>query len=171
MSTSSRLACEWAVRSFGREHVINVPTRALRILEEAVELCQAVGVPSEKVHLCAATVYKRPKGDPLQEIGGVLLTTNILCASGMMGVAGDAVEPDDLLEKELARVLSKPPEHFAKRNQEKIDGGLDVSSPYSCFIESTIVYEPSTGKYFRANPTTGEQYEIPPEQVPRKGRP
>ena len=43
-----------------------------------------------------------------------------------MGVAGGAIEPDDLLEKELARVLSKPPEHFAKRNQEKVDSGLDI---------------------------------------------
>ena len=126
MSIFSRLACAWAVRSFGEDHVTNVRMRALRIVEEAIELCQAVGVPSEKVHLCAATVYKRPPGDPLQEIGGILLTTNILCASGTMGVAGGAIEPDDLLEKELARVLSKPPEHFAKRNQEKVDGGLDI---------------------------------------------
>ena len=98
MSIFSRLACAWAVRSFGRDHVINVPS-GLRIVEEAIELCQAVGVPQDKVDLCTDTVYKRPPGDPLQEIGGILLTTNIMCASGTMGVAGGAVEPDDLQKK------------------------------------------------------------------------
>ena len=161
MSIFSRLACAWAVRSFGEDHVTNVRMRALRIVEEAIELCQAVGVPSEKVHLCAATVYKRPPGDPLQEIGGILLTTNILCASGTMGVAGGAVEPDDLLEKELARVLSKPPEHFAKRNQEKVDGGLDIPGrEQHVTAEGWIEYEPSTNKHYRVL-TNGERIELP----------
>ena len=81
MSIFSRLACAWAVRSFGRDHVINARTRALRIVEEAIELCQAVGVPSEKVHLCAATVYKRPPGDPYRRRRTVrcsLLTTSVI---------------------------------------------------------------------------------------------
>ena len=63
MSILSRLACEWAVRAFGLDHVANIPTRALRILEEAVELCQAVGVPQDKVDLCTDTVYKRPSDE------------------------------------------------------------------------------------------------------------
>ena len=82
----------------------------------------------------------------LQEIGGVLLTTNILCAA-------NNTEPDDLLEKELARVLSKPPEHFAKRNQEKVDGGLDIA-------DDVIEYVPASDKHFRVLPS-GERIELP----------
>jgi hypothetical protein len=122
MSVLSRLACEWAIRSFGPEHVINKPTRSLRIVEEAIELCQAFKVPKDLVHLCVDTVYERPPGEPLQEIGGILLTTNILCA------ASGNMEPDDILECELARVLAKPPKHFADRNQQKVDLGLNVPS-------------------------------------------
>jgi NTP pyrophosphatase (non-canonical NTP hydrolase) len=119
MSTLSRLAAEWAVRSFGAAHVSNRPLRALRIVEEAIELAQALGVPKGKIDLCTENVYKRPVGTMAQELGGVLLTTNILCASC-------GFEPDRMLEMELGRVLAKPPEHFAKRNQDKLDLGLDV---------------------------------------------
>ena len=150
MSILSRLACEWAVRSFGRDHVANAPTRALRILEEAAELCQAFQVPQEIVDLCTKTVYSQPPGYPVQEIGGVLLTTNILCA------ALGNVEPDDVLEMELARVLAKPPEHFAKRNQEKVDAGLNVPQGLQFAGRDSQGFElfrnAETGKTFRQMP-------------------
>ena len=156
MSIFSRLAYAWAVRSFGPAHVIDTPTRVLRIVEEAIELCQAVGVPQDKVDLCTHTVYRRPPGDPIQEVGGILLTTNILCAA-------IEAEPDDILEKELARVLSKPPEHFAKRNQEKIDAGLDVPGTQIHYTAKDVFeYDQSTNKYYRIGPN-GEKYELPPD--------
>lgn len=121
MSVLSRLAKAWAERSFGKEHVGNYAIRALRTLEESAELAQALGVPPETALKCIETVYSRPPGDIDQEIGGVLLTTVILCESR-------GVEPDAILETELARVLAKPPAHFAERNQEKLDLGLDAKS-------------------------------------------
>lgn len=120
MSILSRLSCEWAIRCFGIEHVSNKAERALRTLEEAVELAQALGVPKETAALCVETVYGRPVGEPMQEIGGVLLTTNILCAS-----LGN-LEPDDMLEMEFARVLAKPTKHLTDRNAEKAHIGLTV---------------------------------------------
>lgn len=155
MSILSRLACEWAVRAFGRDHVANAPVRALRILEEAVELCQAFKVPPEKVAACVEIVYSRPPGDPVQELGGVLLTTNILCA------ALGNIEPDDLLEMELARVLAKSPEHFAKRNLEKIDVPAQDNTAPKNAETGEIFYEPSTNKSYRVGPN-GEKYELPP---------
>ena len=122
MSILSRLSCEWAIRCFGIEHVSNKAERALRTLEEAVELAQALGVPKETAALCVETVYGRPVGEPMQEIGGVLLTTNILCAS-----LGN-LEPDDMLEMEFARVLAKPTKHFTDRNAEKAHIGLKVQA-------------------------------------------
>src|ERR1019366_10303280 len=118
MSLVSRIGCDWAIRCFGREHVFDRAIRALRTLEEAAELAQALGVPEDKAAKCISTVYSRPVGEPLQEIGGVLLTIAVLCES--MGA-----EADDILEIELRRVLKKDIAHFTKRNQEKLDLGLD----------------------------------------------
>lgn len=122
MSALSRIAYEWAARCFGTEHVTNLPIRSLRTVEEAIELCQALNVPKGAVLAAVDLVYSRPPGDPKQEIGGILLTTNIICES-------INTEPAALFERELRRVLRKPPAEMAKRNQDKINLGLDAGSP------------------------------------------
>ena len=117
MRPTIRIALDWALRSFGREHVENLPIRSLRVAEESVELSQACGVPKEKMLDLVEIVYSRPRGQFAQEVGGVLMTINILCAS-------IGLDPDDAFLTELRRVLEKSPEHFAARNKEKIDAGL-----------------------------------------------
>ena len=107
-----RVAYEWALRCFGYDHVSDVPVRALRNAEEAVELAQALNVPEQKMHDLVSMVYSRPVGTPAQEVGGQMLTLTILsCTLGL--------DPDECLDDELSRVLSKSREHFAKRNDEK----------------------------------------------------
>lgn len=115
------VAHDWAVRSFGREHVENVPIRSLRVAEEAVELAQACGVPLEKMLDLVRIVYRRPVGKIEQEIGGVLMTINVLSAAR-------GIDPDDAFLTELRRVLEKSPEHFAARNKEKVDLGLTAEA-------------------------------------------
>ena len=112
MSVLSRLAHQWCTRVFGANHAVDLPTRGLRTVEEAVELCQALGVSEGKVRDIVRMVYSRPAGRPYQELGGVLMTTVILCEA--MDLDHDLV-----LESELSRVLGKSVEHFAKRNAEK----------------------------------------------------
>jgi hypothetical protein len=114
------IALDWAIRCFGRDHVYNAPTRSLRVAEEAIELVQAFDVPKEKALELVEMVYARPKGTPRQEIGGVMMTITVMCAT--MGY-----DTDDVLLTELRRVLEKSPEHFAARNQEKIDLGMDAA--------------------------------------------
>lgn len=121
MSALSRIARDWSIRCFGRDHFLNRPLRALRTLEESAELAQALDVPVATALQCIRTVYSRPKGDADQELGGTLMTAVILSES--MGR-----DPDEILEREIRRVLAKSPEHFAKRNQDKIDLGLDASA-------------------------------------------
>lgn len=111
------LALDWALRSFGRAHVTNLPIRSLRLAEEAVELAQAYGVPKEKMLDLVGIVYDRPRGEPLQEIGGVMMTIVVLCAAS-------GIDPDEAFFTELRRVLEKPTGHFAQRNKDKIDLGL-----------------------------------------------
>jgi hypothetical protein len=113
----TRIAMEWAIRCFGREHVFDIGIRALRTAEEAIELAQTVHVPKEKLHELVEVVYARPHGRWDQEVGGLLMTVAIMCASRGM-------QPDRLFLDELCRVLDKSPEHFAARNQEKLDTGL-----------------------------------------------
>lgn len=119
IGSMTRIATDWARRCFGHDHVNNRAIRGLRTLEESAELAQALEVPRDIALKCIETVYSRPVGEPQQEIGGTLLTTVVLCES--MGL-----DPEELLERELRRVLKKSPEHFAKRNREKLELGLDA---------------------------------------------
>lgn len=113
-----RIARDWAVRCFGKEHVSDASVRSLRIAEEAVELAQSVGVAKDKMLLLVETIYSRPRGHVDQEVGGVLMTVYLFC------VAILGRDPDEVFAQELSRVLAKSPEHFAQRNQEKLDLGL-----------------------------------------------
>lgn len=114
----AKLAVEWAVRCFGRDHVYDTKVRSLRLAEESIELTQAYGVSRDMLHKLVDTVYDRPKSDdPLQEMGGIALTLEVLCGINM-------IDSDHVLETELRRVLSKPTEHFTKRNQDKLQLGL-----------------------------------------------
>lgn len=113
----TRIATDWARRCFGVDHVSNHKVRGIRALEEMVELNQALGVPIELARKTLETVYSRPVGEIGQEIGGVMLTVAVLCDSMDR-------DPEHMFECELLRVLKKSPEHFAKRNDEKISLGL-----------------------------------------------
>ncbi len=124
MSILSRIGHDWAIRCFGLDHVRNIPLRSQRTLEECAELSQALGLSREDAHLTIDKVYDRPVGEAEQEIGGVLHTVAILCESMH-------VDAEELHEREVRRVLQKSPEHFAKRNQEKLDLGLDASAQSS----------------------------------------
>jgi len=117
MQPTQAIAFDWAIRSFGADHVFNTPLRALRLAEEAVELAQACKVPEEKMQELVKIVYSRPTGMVHQEVGGVMMTLNVLCAALN-------IDPDEAFVKELRRVLSKSPEHFAKRNADKMRVGL-----------------------------------------------
>lgn len=119
MKTSTRLANEWARRSFGEDQMTNFGTRALRIAEEAVELAQAHEITREKMHELVDIVYNRPVGDPVQELGGVAMTAELMAA--MYGL-----DLEDFFVRELSRVLAKPTSHFAQRNADKEALGLKV---------------------------------------------
>jgi hypothetical protein len=112
-----QIALDWSIRSFGRAHVQDKKVRALRLAEEAIEFCQARDVPIEQMRLLIDTVYGRPVGDANQEIGGVFMTAVIAAAI-------EGLDPEECFLIELRRVLAKSPEHFRKRNQDKLDLGL-----------------------------------------------
>lgn len=117
MRPTTAIAFDWATRAFGKQ-MTDLPTRALRVAEEAIELTQAKDVSREMMHKLVDAVYDRPKGDEAQEIGGVMMTITLYAAA--LGS-----DPDNYFQRELRRVLAKPVAHFVQRNQEKIDLGLE----------------------------------------------
>lgn len=114
----TKIAVEWGLRCFGTDHMRNKSVRALRFVEEALELAQACGVPAEKAVECVNVVYSRPVGHAFQEVGGSMVTLAVLCDT-------IGVDLEDAFEIEVRRCLSKDPAHFAERNKQKLGLGLD----------------------------------------------
>lgn len=111
------LVHQWCEETFGWSHAYNKRTRALRFLEEAIELYQAMDgdIPTAKNLL--EYVFRNKPGDIRQEMGGVGIT--LLALGQMMGISADNAEAD-----EFVRVQAKSKEHFQARNQVKVDAGF-----------------------------------------------
>lgn len=103
----------WVRSTFGEASSEDVPERALRFVEEAVELAQACGMPPEQLDRLVEYVYARPTGDASREVAGSMLTLYAVAAA--LGVLAD-----EAFEKELERV--QQPEVIARcraRQSEK----------------------------------------------------
>ncbi len=91
--------------------------RALRSLEETLELGQTLAVTREEAHKLVDHVFDKEVGDTYQELGGAALTL-LACASGCHANLGDAIH------RELTRIYSLPMEKFQKRQAENIANGI-----------------------------------------------
>ena len=109
-----RLIASWVERAFGKS---TVSLRALRLLEEAIEVYQAAEGDSDQAHRLIDHVFSKPAGTIAQEIGGVGVTTLALAA--VAGLSADIQE-----QREVARVLALPVEHFKARNAAKVAAGF-----------------------------------------------
>ena len=112
---------DWVRTTFGPA-TLTGSERAMRVLEEALELFQAEGLDLDKALAIARHVYGRPLGDPAQEVGGLGVTLLAYC--GAKGISADGEEA-----RELERVLAKDPEHFRARHNLKADAGIAERAP------------------------------------------
>lgn len=112
-----RTVIEWAERCFGRKTVRQDDERALRLLEEAMEVAQALDVSQERCVALLDHVYGRPAGTIDREIGGVCVTLLALCEH--LGHSADLCE-----RHEISRILSLSPGHFAERQAAKARAGV-----------------------------------------------
>jgi len=110
----------WVERVFGAESLAT-EERALRFVEEAVELAQATGLPAQRVRAVAEHVYARPAGEVAREVGGVGVTLVALCA--VLGVSAEDEEA-----AEVARVFAVDPEHMRERHERKVAVGIAVAA-------------------------------------------
>jgi hypothetical protein len=118
-STRQYVVGKWAEEAFGGAEANSVPQRALRVLEEAIELAQAAKLDEKLVHDLVKYVYQRPVGEVEQEVSGVSVTLLAFCCAA--GLNADTVE-----WAEVVRVLSKPREFFTERNAKKNAAGFLV---------------------------------------------
>ncbi len=81
----------WLDACFPQTVRSNRSERTHRFLEEALELAQANGCSRADALALVDYVFGRPQGDPVQEVGGVMVTLASLCsATGLnMDQAGD----------------------------------------------------------------------------------
>jgi len=78
MPYQARVA-SWVNTCFGSELATNLAERNRRFFEEAVGLVQATGMAVRELHQMVDEVYRKPAGDPIQKVGGVMMTLSALC--------------------------------------------------------------------------------------------
>ncbi|WP_287915913.1 Lar family restriction alleviation protein [Comamonas sp.] len=88
---------EWLIECFGHDIAHDGMERNHRFLEEALELVQSLGCTASEAHQLVDYVYGRPVGEPVQELGGVMVTLAALCFAHELDMAAGA-------EKELSRI-------------------------------------------------------------------
>jgi hypothetical protein len=107
----------WVIDRFGIVCQTDYGERAMRVLEEAYELAQSVGVSSTAAFVTLQHVYSKPKGNPAQELAGVGVT-----ALAMAECLGEDFAT--IVIEETTRILGLSREHFQKRHQAKADAGI-----------------------------------------------
>lgn len=99
----------WAIKCFGENVVNDKRERVKRFLEEAIELFQAAGGTADDADDLLAYVFGRTKGEPTQEVGGVLVTLLVLCSTAGISAAG-------ALQLEMSRINDPV---FMERSRKK----------------------------------------------------
>ncbi len=69
----------WLMECFSMEVCRDKTERNHRFLEESLELVQSLSCTREEAHQLVDYVFDRPASDPVQELGGVMVTTAALC--------------------------------------------------------------------------------------------
>jgi hypothetical protein len=108
----------WTAETFGLA-ALTIGERALRVLEEAVELAQAAGIDHAQVRTLVDHVFAKPPGALKQEAGGVGLC--LLAFAEACKFSADEAE-----SAEFERVLQLDPGHFRMRHNKKADAGIAV---------------------------------------------
>lgn len=111
---------QWARETFG-DVAFDPRERALRFVEEAVELAHAIGLDAETLALIMARVYSRPAGAVPREIGQCLATFE--CLARVL-----EIDADRECTTELARVMAIPKDEWAIRHSAKVAAGFALGS-------------------------------------------
>lgn len=133
---------EWVDHCFGIETRQDLAERAARFLEEALELVQSLGMPEDDAMELVGYTFGRPQGQPVQELGGVMVTLAGLAEAAELNMVGAG-------ETELIRCWIKTPEIRAKQATKPKTGPLPgVSRP----LPAAAVHVPTWGMAWKMRP-------------------
>lgn len=108
---------EWACDTFTIEVAMDRRERALRMIEEAIELAQACGLEIPDLGIVISRVYDRPAGEPVKEIGQAGMCLALLAE------LYDCDLPYEMC-REFMRVQSIPKDEWARRHAAKVELGM-----------------------------------------------
>lgn len=111
----------WMVKCFGSVIPGDKIERSDRLLEEVLELLQSNDYPENRVIAILSYTYGRPKGEPHQETGGVLVTLAAYCQA-------HGINMDMAAEDELARVWTKIDVIRAKQAAKPTGSALPIGN-------------------------------------------
>lgn len=112
----------WMMTCFGEAISNDLQERNHRFLEEALELVQATGCTQSEAHQLVDYVFGRPVGEPVQEVGGVMVTLAALCLAAKMDMHSAG-------ETELARIWTKVEQIRAKQAAKPKHSPLPIAQP------------------------------------------
>lgn len=108
----------WVRRTFGDGSLEDPTERALRLVEEAVEM--ALGLAEAAAQDVVSHVYGRPSGDPAQEAGGVINVLAAACAARGIDLWDEALR--ELRRVEDPAVIAK----CRRKNAQKAAAGIST---------------------------------------------
>jgi NTP pyrophosphatase (non-canonical NTP hydrolase) len=119
----------WAKRVFGPNSQ-TPKERALRFVEEAIELAQAAGIEEEMMDALVNRTYRRPKGDAYKEYCQASL---LLEAYGQVSFL---VSPEQAAGQEWQRVCTISDSEWERRHAAKFAQGILQPGDAPCLRQS-----------------------------------
>ena len=110
----------WMQECFGPEISADKLERGDRLLEEVLELLQSGDYPADRVAALTQYVWSREKGEPAQEVGGVMVTLAAYCLA-------HGLDMHDAGETELARIWTKVEKIRAKQAAKPTGSALPIA--------------------------------------------
>jgi hypothetical protein len=111
----------WCRDTFGDLIYSNKVERAARLIEEAVEVGQTLGIEPPMVHAIVNAVYAKPKGALAQELGGVIVAWAILLSALNLSAAKIMADAQsDCWDRQ---------EQIRKKGAQKVTDGISAIRP------------------------------------------
>lgn len=110
MTDGQAAVAAWIKETLGEESATNGAERTLRLVEEAIELAQALGIGESTLYKLIGYVYARAPGKPEQEIAGCQVT--LYGAASALGV-----DVKEAFDKELVRINTPEVKERVRRRQ------------------------------------------------------
>lgn len=110
----------WLLECFGEEIAEDKLERADRFIEEALELAQTnPDFNAVRAHALVDYVFNRDVGEPVQEVGGVMVTLAALCNTV-------GIDVQEAMNTEVTRIWTKVEQIRAKQKTKPVGSALPI---------------------------------------------